>query len=314
MKKIFCLGLGIFLTGLFGLTLASADEERIAGTQASLIPPAGFEVATQFPGFIDKETGSSIMVTVIPGPFAEVTAGFTQENLAARQMGLLQKNKRDQGELEGLLIHLRQTVGLGTEYLKWIWVFGDEKESVLVTATFLKEEGEELSDKMRAAVESTKWDPNLKIDPFAGLTFKVEEAGKFRIAKVMGNTVLLTEDAVFPMADLNDSLVVVSASITEDWKGPEDLIAFASQRAKETKGFEKSEIESSEQWLHAGMEGVMCKVTGGGVDGERSLQQGLLLSDDGYYILQALCQKDDRADLQEQFQKIFDSFEIVEGK
>ncbi|MGJ8724719.1 MAG: hypothetical protein ACSHYB_09195 [Roseibacillus sp.] len=302
------------MTWLLGLTVSSAESERIAGTQASIAPPEGVEVATQFPGFIDKESGSSIMVTVIPGPYAEVTGGFTEENMALRQMELLQKKERKQGDLEGTLIHLSQTAGQGTEYLKWIWIFGNDKESVFVTATFPKEEGEEFSKKMRASVESTTWDANLKVDPFEGLTFRIEEAGKFRIAKVVGNMIILTEDAVFPTPELTAPFVIVGASLSENWEGPEDLIAFGSQRVKQTQEFQECEIESSEEWAQAGMAGVMTKATGGGADGERFVQQGLLFSEDGYYILQAFCQEDARAEHKDSIQKIFDSFETVQAK
>ena len=302
------------LSSFLVLPVFSAEREEVAGTKASLVPPAEFEAATQFPGFMDKETGSSVMLTVIPGPYAEVTAGFTQENLATRQMNLLEKFEKKQGERDGLLIHLSQTVGLGNEFLKWMWVFGDESETVVVAATFPKESDEAFSKKMRASVESVMWDSNAKVDPLEGLTFQVEEAGKFRVAEVMGNTIILTEEAVFPMEEPGAPVVVVSASISEDWAGPDDLLAFATKRAKETKGFEKSEIVSSEKWAHAGLEGVVTRATGGGDDGDRFLQQGLLLSDDGYYILQALCQEDDRVDLKVSFRKIFDSFKTVEKK
>lgn len=298
---------------LAGSTLAMAQPEKILGTKASLVPPEGFQLADQFPGFIDKETGSSVSVMVIPGPLSEISAGFTKENMAPRKMELLSKEERKMGELDGVFVHLAQTAGLGTEYLKWIWVFGNDEETVLVTATFAKEEGEELSKKMRASVESVTWDESLQVDPFEGLTFRVEEAGKFQIAKAMGNMVILTEEGVFPIAEPNDPFVVVAASLTEDWQAPEDLQKFATRRLKQTQEFGNCEIDSLEDWQHPKMRGVLAKASGGGEDGERRLMQGLLVSEDGYYLLQAFCHGEEPEKFEEQFQKIFDSFTLVDS-
>ncbi len=62
----------------------------VPGTSVSLPPPAGFIPADRFPGFMKESTGSSIMVSEIPGPYAEVTAGFSDKRqMQARGMTLL---------------------------------------------------------------------------------------------------------------------------------------------------------------------------------------------------------------------------------
>jgi len=50
--------------------------------------PPGFEKAEDFYGFQQPSTGASVMVLAIPGPFAEVTQGFTKTALAERGMTL----------------------------------------------------------------------------------------------------------------------------------------------------------------------------------------------------------------------------------
>ncbi len=51
----------------------------VPGTSVRLPPPEGFMPADRFPGFMKESTGSSIMVSEIPGPYGEVTAGFSNK-------------------------------------------------------------------------------------------------------------------------------------------------------------------------------------------------------------------------------------------
>jgi hypothetical protein len=61
-----------------------AQPVRVTGTSVALAPPPGFEPSSRFPGFERADLQSSVMVTEIPGPFAEVTSGLTAAALATR--------------------------------------------------------------------------------------------------------------------------------------------------------------------------------------------------------------------------------------
>ena len=65
----------IAFTLVYALLAPQILAGEVPGTSATLTPPDGFVEATRFPGFIKESTGSSIMISEIPGPYAEVTAG-----------------------------------------------------------------------------------------------------------------------------------------------------------------------------------------------------------------------------------------------
>ncbi|WFP51167.1 hypothetical protein PL263_03860 [Methylomonas sp. EFPC3] len=58
------------------LFASSANAEPVPGTSVSVTPPEGFTKAERFPGFMNEAIGASIMISEIPGPFAEVSGGF----------------------------------------------------------------------------------------------------------------------------------------------------------------------------------------------------------------------------------------------
>ena len=59
---------------------------NVKGTKVSLIPPSGFEISTSFAGFQKNELNASIMVIEMPGPFSEVSKGFTPEGFASQSV------------------------------------------------------------------------------------------------------------------------------------------------------------------------------------------------------------------------------------
>src|SRR5262245_52467297 len=61
-----------------------AQTIRITGTSVAIAPPPGFEPSSRFPGFERADLQSSVMVTEIPGPVADVSRGMTAAGLATR--------------------------------------------------------------------------------------------------------------------------------------------------------------------------------------------------------------------------------------
>src|SRR5688500_20086113 len=63
---------------------AFAQVVRVPGTNVSLVPPAGFSPARQYPGFEQESGQASIMVTELPGAAADMLRARTGEALATR--------------------------------------------------------------------------------------------------------------------------------------------------------------------------------------------------------------------------------------
>ena len=65
------------------LALPGLAAERIPGTQVTLAAPEHFMASADFAGYANEQTGASLMVTEIPGPYAEVMKGMTAEGMIA---------------------------------------------------------------------------------------------------------------------------------------------------------------------------------------------------------------------------------------
>lgn len=172
-------------------THALDEHVQVLGTQVSLAPPPGFTPAERYSGFESAETGASVMVLELPGPYAEVVRGLTEEGLKRGGVKLLDSEKVDIAGRRGLLIHASQDVQDAT-YLKWMGVFGDDRRSVQVVANYPKGEAGSVGDALRKCVLGAKWDRTLVVDPFAYLPFTISVPGELKFFARLQNSLLFT--------------------------------------------------------------------------------------------------------------------------
>jgi hypothetical protein len=251
-------------------------KERVAGTEVNIEAPEGFEKATQFPGYLMKATSSSIMVTAISGgPFTEITKGFNKEGLASKGMKLISKEDLKVGDAQAVLIHASQKA-YGVDFLKWMLVFGDKSETVMVVASFPKEFEGKLSDILKKSVLSAERDDTVKLDFFEGVTFRVKESGAFKIANKLGNNLILTVDAVFPQKDKTAPLVIVGSSVSQDWKIPNAKL-FCNKRLLQNEGMTNFKIIEEKGVKIDGLDGYLIYATASSADGVRYVEQCLVL-------------------------------------
>ncbi len=208
-----------------------ARAERIAGTRVSLEPPAGFEAASQFPGFQRTEIGASILVNEVQGPVAELRQGLAREPLALAGITLVDSSEVRVNEREALLLRVSQSAG-GGRFEKWMLVFGEGERSVLVLATYPESSAPELREPLRQAVLSTRWQPTAEVDPLEGLDFRFEISGDLVLANRMANLVMLTENGAPGAVAPGDPLLLLGASIAES--DLSNVEAFARLRLGQT--------------------------------------------------------------------------------
>jgi hypothetical protein len=212
----------------------SADLQaavRVSGTRVSVLVPPGFEPVVQAPGFRDKETGSSLVVTEIPGPFAAVRAGLTAEGLATRGMQLLSAEEVRIASRDGVLMAASQQVG-GAIFRTWMGVFGTNNATVMVVAAYPEALAGKMSALLRRAVLSAEWGPDVVVDPFEGLLFRLREGKTLKIAGRMSNALMLTRGGTSGPPPPAEPMLVVATSLTEVEVG--DLETFAKARLMQT--------------------------------------------------------------------------------
>ncbi len=211
---------------------AQSGLTSVPGTAVRLVPPASFAPASRFPGFQNATTGATIMVTEIPGPFADVTSGMTRENLATRGMTLTSRAEVTVAGHTGLLLGLNQSAG-GVPYRKWMVVFGTPSASVLVTATFREASADAESEPLRRAVLSAQWTPTAPgVVSLEGLPFRLGPTPSFAIATRVGNNVILTLGGRALPRPPGEPFVVVGAALSR--VEVSDRASFARRRVQQT--------------------------------------------------------------------------------
>ncbi|MCC7139837.1 MAG: hypothetical protein IT460_15545 [Planctomycetes bacterium] len=211
-------------------TAAAGEATRVPGTSVRLEPPPGFVAADRFPGFAHKESQSSIQVTVVPGPIAEVRKGLTKEGLAKNGMALVSQSVAKVNEQFGLLVHVRQTANDVT-FAKWILVAGDEKATVLIVASTPAPAPEPIRTALTNALLGARWDPAAPVDLFEGLPFRLVPSGTLTETKRMGPMLLLTEPGK-PGVGVERAVYVAGVSSGDAPDAP--LAKFAAGRATQT--------------------------------------------------------------------------------
>lgn len=216
------------------LAALSHAAERIPGTQVTLDPPEAFLPSSDFPGYAKEDTGASIMINEIPGPFAEVVQGMTAEAMKARGIELVSSEDVEVGGVKGKLLHTRQQAH-GEVYEKWLLVFGTDK-SVMIHGTAPQDEFAKISDPLRASLLAARWEPGLAVPILEGLPFTIEEAGDLKFAFKSGTTLALTEQGIHPQREIGKPLVVVNVVHDAQFRKDADHKAYATALLQQTAG------------------------------------------------------------------------------
>ncbi|MGD2036417.1 MAG: hypothetical protein PVH28_00960 [Desulfobacterales bacterium] len=219
-----------------------AMAEFVPGTSVNLNPPPGFVKAERFSGFMNETNGSSIMVTEVPGPFAEFTEGLSDvEKMKARGMVLIEKSSIMVDGRKAMLLHLEQSA-YSTQFKKWILAVDRSGSTTIIAATYLSAESGQQEQLLKKAVLSATF--GRQTDPMDALSFSVNPQAPFEIAKVIGQNVFLTPNGQFPAKDASTPIMIVGLSISEDSVAG-DQKEFAEHRIKQTPTIKNITIHES---------------------------------------------------------------------
>lgn len=256
---------------------------NIAGTKVSLIPPQGFTKASNFQGFQQNESGSSIMVVDIPGPFSQVSKGITKEGLLSKGIEVDKIENVSLNDLPALLATGKQNAN-GYVYTKYMFCFGTEKETIIINGAF-PENLKELGSEVKKSLLSVVYEQDKKIDPLAHVDFQVDVANsKLTFAKSVANALLFTVDGNLPPKSADKTMLTVSKSLSQI--AIEDKKLFALNRIKQLP-VEIEKIESSDMIEIDGINGYEIVATAKSKKTAESekVYQVILFSDNLYYIL-----------------------------
>jgi hypothetical protein len=300
----------VFLVLMVLALPAAAEPVRVPGTGVSLQPPAGFELAEDYPGFQSAEQQASIMVTQMPAPVAEIRKAMTKDMLATRGITLLSSKEETVGGREALLLQVAQSAA-GTDYLKWMLVTGDPKETVMIVGTYPKSAGEEVGAAIRTALLSASLAAAAPSDPFEGLLFRITPTQALKIANRMSNMLLLTESGKMGALGPGEPVYVVGGSIGPGGSG--DLKAFSEARARKTEQIRDLENLSGREITLGGLAAYELLADAKDVKSGTAIRLYQVIAPDGngYFIVQGLVGADRAAGMLPEFRRVTESFRKV---
>jgi hypothetical protein len=285
-----------------------ASAVRVAGTSVALAPPAGFVPSSRFPGFERADLQSSVMVTEIPGPVADVSRGMTAAGLATRGMTLISSTRQLVDGREALLVKVSQPAG-GMTVHKWMLVSGDARNTVMIVGTFPREYEPRIGDAVKDSLLTAQWAVvAAPPDHFEGLSFRVSPTTSLKIAGRMSNMLMLTESGRMAPQGPTAALFVVGASLAQ--VDLSDLKAFATTRASQTK--QLTGLRVSEQGAAAIGNEVAYELVAEGTDIATgrivTLYQVVLPDPQGYVLMQGMVASTRAAAMVPEFRKAAQTF------
>ena len=285
-----------------------AQAIRVTGTSVALAPPAGFVASSRFPGFECADLQTSLMVTEIPGPVAEVSRGMTAAGLATRGMTLISSTRPLVDGRQALLLKVSQPAG-GMTVHKWMLVSGDARKTVMIVGTFPNEYEPQIGDAIKDSLLTVRWTvSSAPPDDFEGLSFRVSPTPPLKIAGRMSNMLMLTESGRMGPQGPTAALFVVGTSLAQ--VDLSDLKAFAMTRASQTKQLKGLRV--SEQGAAAiGNEGAYELVAEGtDITTGRlvTLYQVVLPDPQGYVLMQGMVASTRAATMVPEFRRVAHTF------
>lgn len=264
----------------------ASDSVPIPGTSVSLPPPCGFVRAERFPGFMNESTGSSIMVSEIPGPYAEITAGFSDSRqMQTRGMTLLDHSSVTVDGQRAMLLHVEQAVR-DTLFRKWMLAIDRHNSTTIIIASFPKAEVDQ-GNELRAAILAAAF--GKPKDPTDALVFDVTPVTPFQVAKVMGQNMILSPEGSFPLKGENVPFMIFGLSASKDL-----VIAnqkeFAERRVTDTATIKNIIVEQTVPLTigHCSGYATIAHGVGEGAATPLTIYQVLLFDESGYCVIQGI--------------------------
>lgn len=289
---------------------ADAAPMRVRGTRVDMEKPAGFVDAPNFSGFQHAEDGSSIMVTEMPAPYAQATAGFNAEGLASRGMKLVSKLDTKVGHFPAMLLEVTQNA-YGTDYRKWMLVFGDPSRTVIVAGTAANAVPT-ASDVVKKAVLSTSYAESAAVPSMvADLPFTISGTKDLKLANRIQNMLLFTTDGKIGQPKPKDpTLFIVGQALATNMDIP-DKTAFARKRLQQTEGVSNLEVLSEGDVKISGLPAREIAASAVGKKGDKVfILQIIVYAQHSYFVMQGLTDLSMRAAREPEFRLLANSFKL----
>jgi hypothetical protein len=291
---------------------AAADAVFPPGSRLGLTPPAGLEQSQSFPGFADREKNAAILMVEMPaGAYPEIEKTLTND--ALKKQGFVVE-KREPFPLKGgkALVLIGRQEAQGTRFRKWLLLASTSDLTALVTVQVPQAAKETYpDDTIRTALASFAVRASVPIDEQLGLLpFKLGELAGFRVVRVIGNSVLLTDGPKDELDAVDQPHLIVAAAAGGPAQ-PGDRDAFARQAISDIANFKELRLIGFDALRIGGQPGHEIRaeakepVSGKDV----SLVQWLRFGSSAYLRLVAVATKETWPEFYPRFRAVRDAIE-----
>lgn len=270
-----------------------ASAKSVQTPSVQIKPPPGYVASDRWNGYMNEATGSSIMIVNIPGPFDEVTDGIRDKNrMQSQGMQLIDHQSVSVGDRAAVLLHVEQAA-YETLFKKWILAVDQDGSTTLITASYPSAKAETQEQLLKDALLAATFEE--QNDPMGTLAFRATPIPPFEVARIMGQTLLLTPNGVFPANIENMPIMILGLSATEGWSTPEQR-KFAEDRVKKTAMVDNITVETQTSVTIGDLSGYKVLATG---EGERTgtpltIYQVILYDSSGYCLIQGITPTEDK--------------------
>jgi hypothetical protein len=275
----------------------TAAHVNIEGTKISVIPPIGFTKGVNFSGLQQTQSGASIMVLDIPGPFNETSKAITKEGFLSQGIEIKEIENLTISNLPAIFATGIQ-VANGSTYIKYVLCFGTDKETIMINGA-VPNSLKEIATEVKASILSSVYEPNKKINPFDNIDYTIDLTdSKLQFAKSISNSLIFTTDGAIPTKSANKTSLIIAKSFSN--KKIEDKKSFCLNRIKQLP-IELVATESVSELTIDGISGfqIIALSTDKKTKEKQKVCQVILFSDDLYYILYGSTNNDFEANLKE---------------
>ncbi len=259
------------------------EHQNIKGTKISLIPSKGFTDGINFLGLQQTESGSSIMILDIPGPYSETSSGINKENLLNKGIEVSKIENLTINGLPAIFVTGTQNV-YGNVYTKFILVFGTDDETTMINGV-CPESLKKVSDEVKKSMLTVFYEADKKINPFDALDYTLDVSEtKLNFGKSMSNSLVFSVDGQVPTASKDKTNLIAAKSFFQITT--EDKKLFCINRLKQTP-IEIEKIEYTNEITIDGVSGYEIFAKGKSKKSieTENIYQVILFSDNLYYIL-----------------------------
>ena len=261
--------------------------EVVEGTKVSLIRPQGFVTASNFSGFMDYETSSSIMLSELPASISELDMGFTVEALASKGMKLISKVNFKLNGYDAMMFTIEQA-SQGYTFTKYMLLFGNNEFAVMINATFLPENAE-LGENLKKSILGSIYDSKLQVNYKDVIDFEIEVSDtKLQFADMISKSLMFTVDGNIPSRSNDQTLFIIGSSISEDILNNKK--EFALERLENYPNIEVEEIKAIKEVSINGLDGyeIEAIVKDTRTDKTELMYQVFLYEETSYHMMVGL--------------------------